>query len=161
MGGQLYGDWDRLGMTFNRLSLGGLTEHIRKEYQAKADEVVKIIQNHIRKQDLGWTPLALSTIERKGHDNAYIETGQLYNSFKTELREESMGFSVWIGVNPEAYGDTGYTLVDILAFNEFGGMLEGKAHPPSRPLLRPTYMEVEKDFVSRILKSVKEYFGIG
>ena len=157
MGGQLYGDWDRLGMTFHRMSVGGLTEELKKEYDRKGKETLKILLQHIKDQDLNWEALAQSTQDRKGHDIAYLKTAQLFSAFRYELRETFMGFDVWIGVDPTPYREensSGKTLVDILAWNEFGG-----GNTPSRPLLKPTYEEVSKTFTRDILDVVKKFFG--
>lgn len=137
---KMTGDWNRAGIHLQNLAV-----KLRPAFQAQFDEdgefVLKTMQGHIDKQDLSWTPLSEHTIELKGGDSTiYVETGQLRGGLSVRrIKSSSTGSTIFVGASPWKRHNGGMKLSDLLIWLEYG-----TDKMPPRPLVQPTYKEVEK-----------------
>ena len=105
---------------------------------------------HIDSQDLGWTPLADSTVILKGSSKIYVETGTLKNNLKVrKISAPSMGYSIFIGANPWTTNKDGTKLSDLMIWLEYG-----TSRMPARPLIRPTWDEVKSQVKADMRKAL-------
>lgn len=137
---KMTGDWNRAGIHLQNLAV-----KLKPAFQAQFDEdgefVLKTMQGHIDKQDLSWTPLSEHTIELKGGDSTiYVETGQLRSGLSVRrIKSSSTGSTIFVGASPWKRHNGGMKLSDLLIWLEYG-----TDKMPPRPLVQPTYKEVEK-----------------
>ena len=153
-----FGDWTRAGIV-----LQGLHVNIFPAFKAQLEEdgkmIVETIQGHIDAQDLPWTPLSERTIELKGGDSTiYVETGFLRDNIKVrKVRSVANGITLFIGANAWTRTPSGSKLSDIMIWLEYG-----TDKIPPRPLIRPTWEEVEpilQDNWETLLKDLIETGG--
>lgn len=136
---QKYGDWARAGAV-----LQGLAKNLTPAFTARlkndGELVLQRIQAHIDNQDLGWAPLANSTIRLKGGSTTiYVETGFLRGNLKVrKVRSAKNGASFFIGADAWTTTPTGEKFSDLMIWLEYG-----TDKMPARPLIRPTWEEVQ------------------
>ena len=133
-----FGDWTRAGVI-----LQGLSVNIYPAFQAQiladGEMIVDTLKGHIEAQDLPWAPLSERTIEIKGNDTIYVDTGFLMNNIKVRrIRSVANGMTIFVGANPWTRNPSGHKLSDIMIWLEYGNSKQ-----PPRPLIRPTWDEVE------------------
>lgn len=129
------GDWDKMNAYFNDLSSDKLKKAFKDKLKEDGDLVVETIKNHITSQDLGWTPLAESTVSKKGNSTIYVDTGQLLSSIQAK---EVQGGDLSIQIGAEGNHSSGVSSAQILEWLEYG-----TDKIPPRPLIRPTYDEMQ------------------
>lgn len=102
--------------------------------------ILKTLLNHIDSQDLPWTPLSKKTIELKGgNDTIYVETGFLKNNLRVrKVRSVSNGITLFVGASAWKKTPDGVKFSDLMIWLEYG-----TDKIPPRPLIRPTWKEVE------------------
>ena len=149
---QMTGDWNRAGICLKNLAV-----RLRPEFEAQFYEdgefVLSKIKGHIEAQDLSWTPLSQKTIELKGgNDTIYVETGTLYNSLSVRrIKSSTKGSTIFIGASPwKKHKESGQKLSNLMIWLEYG-----TDKMPPRPLIRPTYEEVE-DILKKHWKELLE-----
>lgn len=134
-----FGDWTRAGAI-----LQGLNVHLCPAFKAQIEEdgqlILKTLINHIDSQDLPWTPLSKKTIELKGgNDTVYVETGFLKNNLRVrKVRSVSNGITLFVGASAWQKTPDGVKFSDLMIWLEYG-----TDKIPPRPLIRPTWKEVE------------------
>lgn len=114
----------------------------------KAGEMTKeLIQSHIDKQDLGWTPLSKRSLEVKGHGKIYIDTGTLRSGIQAKkVKQSNNEVSIFVGVSDGSH-PSGLDLLTVMKYNEYG-----TRKSPARPLIRPSVEEAQP----KILRIVNE-----
>lgn len=138
----LTGDWGKLAKKL--VSLPSNIKRGKKEGLDRVGELtVNTVQGHIASQDLGWSPLANSTIKQKGNDTILVETGTLQDAITHNVVDDN---TIFIGAKQGTKYPSGEDINDVLKYHEFGTMKE-----PPRPLIRPSYNEV-KPQAQKILK---------
>ena len=145
-----YGDWSRAGVVLRNLS-----KHILPAFKVTIDKDGELIRErlvgHINAQDLSWKPLAQKTIELKGHNKIYIETGSLKNGIVARrIRAPKNGYSLFIGCNAWEKNSKGSKLSDIMIYLEYG-----TSKIPARPLIRPTWEELRGQIKDDLRKTLK------
>ena len=90
-----------------------------------------------------WTPLAPSTVARKGHSDPLIETGDMMDSAGYDIDRRNMTAEIYID-DPKA------------AAHEFG--LE---HIPKRPILDPTATYMEREVENHMGRAIDMALGGG
>lgn len=137
---KMTGDWNRAGVYLRNLSVK-LRPCFQAQFDADGEFVLRTMQSHIDSQDLEWTPLSDRTVELKGGDTTiYVETGQLRNGLSVRRIKSSVkGSTIFIGASPWKRHEGGMKLSDLLIWLEYG-----TDKIPPRPLVQPTYEEVEK-----------------
>ena len=134
-----YGDWAKAGIV-----LQGLSKNFTPAFQAQLKEdgelILSELRGHIDKQDLNWVPLSEHTIELKGgSDTVYVETGFLYNNLKVrKVRAPKNGVTFFIGADAWTTTPSGEKFSDLMIWLEYG-----TDKIPPRPLIRPTWEEIE------------------
>lgn len=134
-----YGDWAKAGIV-----LQGLSKNLTPAFQAQLKEdgelILSELRGHIDKQDLNWVPLSEHTIELKGgSDTVYVETGFLYNNLKVrKVRAPKNGVTFFIGADAWTTTPSGEKFSDLMIWLEYG-----TDKIPPRPLIRPTWEEIE------------------
>lgn len=133
-----FGDWTRAGVVLQGLSVN-IFPAFQAQILADGEMIVETLQGHIKAQDLPWAPLSERTIAIKGNDTIYIDTGILMNSIKVRrIRSVANGITIFVGANPWTRSSGGHKLSDLMIWLEYG-----TSKMPPRPLIRPTWDEVE------------------
>lgn len=147
-----YGDWAKAGTV-----LRGLNVKLMPLAIAKIDEqgrvVLEKLKGHIDKQDLNWKPLAPSTTRIKGNAKIYEETGALKNGLGVrKIKSSKNDYSIFVGANPwKRHSPSGLKMSDVMIYLEYG-----TSKIPPRPLVQPTFEEVEKEFMKDWEMIIKE-----
>lgn len=153
---QMYGDWAKAGVVLRKLST-----KLQPFMKAKLDEsgklVLETIKGHINDQDLDWTPLADATIERKGNDLVYYETGTLKDGLSVrKIKSAKDNITIFIGASPwKRHKPSGLKLSDLVIYLEYGTEVV-----PPRPLIQPSFEEVKdkimKDWKNDIIEFIQK-----
>ena len=134
-----YGDWAKAGIVLQGLSKS-LTPAFQAQLREDGELILSELRGHIDKQDLNWVPLSEHTIELKGgSDTVYVETGFLYNNLKVrKVRSTKNGVTFFIGADAWTTTPSGEKFSDLMIWLEYG-----TDKIPPRPLIRPTWEEIE------------------
>lgn len=107
---------------------------IRAAEEKVAKRLIKIVREHIIKQDLNWVPLSDAAIKSKGHNKVYRFTGTYFNSLKFWQK----GYSVEIGIPRGVYEPrNGVELWKVATWMELG-----TTKMPARPIWGPSIKEL-------------------
>lgn len=136
---QMTGDWNKAGIYMKNLAVR-LKPAFELQLYEDGEFVLEKIKGHIESQDLQWTPLAERTIELKGGDETiYIETGELYKGLTVRrIKSSTKGSTIYIGASPWKRHKGGMSMSDLMIWLEYG-----TDKIPPRPVIRPTYEEVQ------------------
>ena len=153
---ELKGDWNRAGLYLRNLAVN-LKPSFEAQLYEDGEFILKEVRQHIDRQDLVWTPLSPYTIELKGGDDTiYIEPGTLYNGMSVRRIKSSVkGSTIFVGASPwKKHAPSGKKLSDLMIWLEYG-----TDKIPPRPLIRPTYEDVQdiiqkhwKDLMKELVK---------
>lgn len=134
-----FGDWTRAGIVLQGLSVN-LLPAFKAQLEEDGNLILKTLINHIDAQDLPWTPLSERTIELKGGDSTiYVETGYLRDNLQVRrVKSVANGVTLFIGASAWKRTPSGVKLSDLMIWLEYG-----TDKIPPRPLIRPTWDEVE------------------
>ena len=134
-----FGDWTRAGMI-----LQGLNVKLQPLFTAQLEEdgnlVLNTLLGHIESQDLPWVPLSEKTVELKGGDTTiYVDTGFLRDNLQVRrVRAPKDGITLFVGASAWKRTPNGVKFSDLMIWLEYG-----TDNSPPRPLIRPTWSEVE------------------
>jgi len=134
-----FGDWTRAGMI-----LQGLNVKLQPLFTAQLEEdgnlVLNTLLGHIESQDLPWVPLSEKTVELKGGDTTiYVDTGFLRDNLQVRrVRAPKDGITLFVGASAWKRTPNGVKFSDLMIWLEYG-----TDSSPPRPLIRPTWSEVE------------------
>lgn len=133
-----FGDWTRAGVVLQGLSVN-LFPAFKAQILADGEFIVETLQGHIEAQDMGWTPLSPRTVAIKGNDTIYVDTGMLRDSIKVRrIRSVANGLTIFVGASAWSKSANGGKASDVMIWMEYGNSKQ-----PPRPLIRPTWDEVE------------------
>lgn len=134
-----FGDWTRAGVVLQGLSVN-LLPAFKAQIEEDGELILKTLLNHIDAQDLPWTPLSERTIELKGGDKTiYVETGFLKDNLQVRrVKSVANGMTLFVGASAWKRTPEGVKLSDLMIWLEYG-----TDKIPPRPLIRPTWDEVE------------------
>lgn len=134
-----FGDWTKAGVVLQGLSTN-LCPAFKAQLQEDGELILKTVINHIERQDLSWTPLADRTIELKGGDSTiYVETGFLKENLEVRrVKAPQNGVTFFIGASAWKTTPDGVKFSDLMIWLEYG-----TDKIPPRPLIRPSWEEVE------------------
>lgn len=135
-----FGDWTKAGVILQALSTK-LKLAFTVQLKEDGDFILEKIRGHIDSQDLSWTPLSEKTIRLKNGDTTiYVETGYLRDHIKVrKVKSAKNGVTFFIGANAWDKTPEGVKMSDLMIWLEYG-----TSDIPARPLIRPTYDEVEE-----------------
>lgn len=136
----LYGDWKKAGAILKNMSINLLPVAIAR-LNENGELMLKTLIGHIDNQDLPWQPLAESTIRLKnGDDTIYVETEWLKSNLSVrKIKSSVKGSTVFVGASPwKVHQPSGLKFSDLMIMLEYGTSTQ-----PARPLLRPTWEELE------------------
>lgn len=134
-----FGDWTKAGVVMQ-----GICANLVPAFKAQLEEdgnlMLKTVLEHINTQDLPWTPLSERTIELKGGDETiYVETGFLKDNLKVrKVKSASRNITLFVGASAWNRTPEGVKLSDLMIWLEYG-----TDKMPPRPLIRPSWEEVE------------------
>lgn len=134
-----FGDWARAGEVLRAVSV-----NLFPSFKAKLDEAgnlfLETVLNHIDSQDLSWVPLSERTIELKGGDKTiYVETGWLRDNLSVrKVKSSSNNYTIFVGASAWKRTPSGEKFSDLMIWLEYG-----TDQIPARPLIRPSWSEVE------------------
>ncbi len=134
-----FGDWTRAGVVLQGLSVN-LVPAFKAQLEDDGNLILEKLLDHIDAQDLPWTPLSERTIELKGGDQTiYVETGYLRDNLTVrKVRSSQNNVTLFIGASAWKRTPDGTKLSDLMIWLEYG-----TDKVPPRPLIRPTWDEVE------------------
>lgn len=135
-----FGDWTKAGIVLKQLSTN-ITPKFSAQLEEDGNLLLKTITDHIDNQDLKWKPLSSSTIRLKnGDETIYVETGFLRENLKVrKVRSSRNGVTYFIGADAwTKHKPSGLKFSDLMIYLEYG-----TAKMPARPLIRPSFKEVE------------------
>ena len=132
------GDWASVTAVVGNLAkeMEAARQVSLKRWALKAEAISK---THMSKQDLGWQPLAASTIAakaRKGDSSLILIATSDYFLAITSWVTDGVAYA---GVRKQIRNSKGQVLADIARVHEFG-RLDGSIK--ARPLWQPTFKEV-------------------
>lgn len=136
-----FGDWTKAGMT-----LQALAKNLKPTFQARLYEdsqlILQRMVEHIDRQDLGWTPLADTTVRLKGGSTTiYVESGYLRDNLSVrKIKSSDNAVTYFIGASAWKTTPSGVKFSDLMIWLEYG-----TDKIPPRPLIRPTYEQVAKE----------------
>ena len=135
-----FGDWTKAGVVLQSLSSNKIVPAFSAQIKEDGNLVLERIISHIDSQDLNWTPLSERTIELKnGDETIYVETGFLKSNLKVrKVKAPKNGVTYFIGADAWTKHPSGLKFSDLMIYLEYG-----TANIPARPLIRPTYDELE------------------
>lgn len=153
-----FGDWTKAGIVLQKLSVN-LQPAFKAQLQEDGELFLKTVLDHIDKQDLSWTPLAQRTVELKGGDTTiYVDTGYLKGNLGVrKVRAPKNGLTLFIGASAWKTTPSGAKFSDLMIWLEYG-----TDKMPPRPLIRPSWEEVEpiiKNNWRELLQSLIETGG--
>lgn len=153
-----FGDWTRAGAVLQGLSVN-LCPAFKAQLQEDGELMLKTVLDHIDRQDMNWTPLSERTIELKGGDSTiYVETGYLKNNLEVRrVKAPKDGLTLFIGASAWKTTPDGVKFSDLMIWLEYG-----TDKIPPRPLIRPSWEEVEptiKNNWRELLQSLIETGG--
>ena len=132
------GQWQKAGVVLKHTS-ARLNPAFKAKLYENGDMILERIKGHIDAQDLPWTPLSQQTIQRKGHDTIYVETGFLRDNLEVrKVKSTTYGVTLFAGASAWKRTPKGVKLSDLMIWLEYG-----TSRIPPRPLIRPTFEEVE------------------
>jgi len=153
---QMTGDWKKAAILLKNLQTN-LAPFMDGTLYEKGEFVLERLKEHIDRQDLMWTPLSQRTVQVKGDNRIYIETGYLRDNLVVRrLKSTVKGSTIIIGASPwKTHKPSGEKMSDIMIWLEYGTQ-----HIPPRPIIRPTFDEIKplmekewgqalKDFISK------------
>lgn len=134
------GDWAGLSSKLKSLA-SNLKPDVIATIDQSGEMLLKTMQGHIDRQDLNWKPLAQSTVTHKmGDTTIYVDTGYLRNNLEVK-RIRLKDYTLFVGASQSrVHPDSGERLSDIAIWLEYG-----TDKIPPRPLVRPSWEEVEKN----------------
>lgn len=135
-----FGDWTKAGIVLQTLSSNRIVPAMSAQIKDDGELILEHIVKHIDSQDLNWTPLSEHTIELKnGDETIYVETGFLKNNLKVrKVKSPKNGVTYFIGADAWTKHPSGLKFSDLMIYLEYG-----TADIPARPLIRPTFEELE------------------
>jgi len=136
--GVFTGDWEETRMRLREIRRKKVATAVNKELRNLGRATVKLIKEHIDKQDLDWIPLSSSTINTKGHDSVYLETGTFRNSIKYRIQSPSVQAAI-LDIKPEGDHPSGLPIEVLSRYLEYG-----TSRIPARPLWRPSFEEMKR-----------------
>lgn len=133
------GAWDKVPKILNGLRKN-LVPAFVAQIQSDGELYLQTIIDHIDRQDLNWVPLSERTIELKGGDDTvYVETGFLIDNLKVlKVTSTKKKVEFFIGAPNTVRTSEGVKLSDLMIWLEYG-----TDKIPARPLLRPSWSEIE------------------
>lgn len=152
-----YGDWSRAGAVLRGLSVN-LFPSFKAQIREDGELVLKTIVGHIDRQDLNWTPLAERTIQLKnGDETIYVESGYLRDNLEVrKIKSSSKDVSYFVGASAWKTTPSGLKFSDLMIWLEYG-----TDKIPARPLIRPSWEEVEPILHKNWEKVLKELIERG
>lgn len=147
------GDWKKCGMLLKALATE-LYPVCKARLYEDGKVAVETMQEHIDRQDLPWDALSEVTTRLKEDERIYIETGYLRENIGVrKIKSSANEISYFVGASPwKTHKPSGKKFSDIMMYMEYGTIKQ-----PPRPLVRPTYEEIQakmKKEWSDYLKSV-------
>jgi hypothetical protein len=136
------GQWAQAGKFLTGIS-AKLDPHFRALMDEAGNLFLERMAAHIDAQDLGWAPLADSTVALKSGDaTVYVETGFLRNNLKVRrVGSANANYSIFIGADAWAtHAPSGEKFSDVMIWLEYG-----TDKMPPRPLIAPTWEEMRPE----------------
>jgi hypothetical protein len=136
------GQWARAGKFLTGVS-AKLDPHFRAMVDEAGNLLLEKMSAHIGAQDLGWAPLAESTVALKnGDETVYVETGFLRDNIKVRrIGSANSNYSIFVGADAwTTHAPSGEKFSEIMIWMEYG-----TDRMPPRPLIAPTWEEMRPE----------------
>lgn len=142
MGAKMVGEWTRAGIMLKSIQASIRPVAHAKLYETGELVVERMIEN-IESQSISWTPLSEDTVRQKGGNNTiYVDSGTLKDKLSVRrVATKNNRSTIFIGASTwKTHQPSGLRFSDLMIFLEYG-----TRNIPARPLVRPTWHEVEKE----------------
>lgn len=152
IGIETFGQWSEAGVVLKNIS-AKLNPTFQAQMTEDGEMILEKLRGHISAQDLGWTPLSDHTVELKnGNTTIYVETGYLMNNLEVrKVRSTTFGATLFIGASAWKTHPSGVKFSDLMIWLE-----NGTSKMPARPLIQPTWEEVQDIVKSNWEKCLKD-----
>lgn len=146
-----YGDWARAG-TF-LADLAPRSKKLSEEaLRLQADKFKDKLEAHIDNQDIRWIPLAPSTLKKKvakPPEQMWFDTGTLRDNVEIrKIKSPEADTVIFVGFSPWRHHDEAD-----MSMSHLANIIEyGWGAIPPRPLIRPTFDEVESEMYADVVK---------
>ena len=134
-----FGDWSKAGAILQAISVN-LLPLFKAQLDEDGELILETLQGHIDNQDLPWMPLSERTVALKGGDSTvYVETGFLRDNLQVRrIKSVQNGVTLFVGASAWKRTPDGVKFSDLMIWLEYG-----TDKMPPRPLIRPTWDEIE------------------
>lgn len=134
-----FGDWSKAGAILQAISVN-LLPLFKAQLDEDGELILETLQGHIDNQDLPWIPLSERTVALKGGDSTvYVETGFLRDNLQVRrIKSVQNGVTLFVGASAWKRTPDGVKFSDLMIWLEYG-----TDKMPPRPLIRPTWDEIE------------------
>lgn len=134
-----FGDWSKAGVILQAISVN-LLPLFKAQLDEDGELILETLQGHIDNQDLPWIPLSERTVALKGGDSTvYVETGFLRDNLQVRrIKSVQNGVTLFVGASAWKRTPDGVKFSDLMIWLEYG-----TDKMPPRPLIRPTWDEIE------------------
>jgi hypothetical protein len=138
----LTGDWKRAGTVLRNLATQ-ITPIAEAKLYENGELLLEKLVGHIDAQDLAWVP-------KKDGGQVYVDTGELRGSLTVRRVKSSVkGSTIFVGASPwMTHKGSGLKFSDLMIYLEYG-----TRRIPARPLIRPTWEEMQ-DIVKDHMKEI-------
>ena len=139
----LTGDWKKAGIVLKALE-EKLPEHAQEKLYECGEMLLDALKGHIERQDLPWIP-------KKDGGLVYIDTGYLKDNLAIrKIKSSVKGSTIFVGASPwKTHKPSGLKMSDLMTILEYGRR-DGRI--PARPLIRPTWNEMEDKIKKEMAK---------
>jgi HK97 gp10 family phage protein len=140
-GARLTGDWKNAGIALDWLP-ASMSAMAHAKLMETGELLLDRMVEHIDKQDLNWESLARYTIEKKGNDKVYVETGWLRDNLGVRrVATKPNKKRIFVGASPwKTHKPSGKKFSELMIMLEYG-----TEDTPARPLMRPTWEEMQDE----------------
>jgi len=151
---KLTGGWKKAGVALELLP-AAMNEGLHTKLYETGEMVVEKMVENIEKQALDWQPLSRFTVEKKGDDTIYVETGWLKDNLDVRrVATQPNRKRIFIGASPwKTHDPSGMKFSDLMILLEYGNPDLGI---PARPLVRPTWEQVQEEVREELSDAVEE-----
>lgn len=116
-----------------------MEKQAQKEVEEFGNAIMDEVIDHVEKQDLGWEPLSVATIARKGMEYAYVDRGEFVSNIELEIKRTPRTIQIRVGPSRRKHY-SGVSFQELAAYLEYG-----TTTIPARPLWRPSFERVKKN----------------
>lgn len=136
------GNWGGVMKAFTEMGFD-INQAAKNGQISAAKKILKLVKNHIQKQDLPWEQLQRSTIRRKNSSDIYLDTHIYFESINYWWENKIIKIGVKRGIS---YPSNGPEVAQVGIWMELG-----TKYMPARPVWGPSIEELGKEGIKNIV----------